>query len=74
MDINIFTKKLFYNSMIKANATNPVGFNNWSRHLNFVEKLDISQIYTFIFNFLQENKLQIFRWKLIQYIIPTKNY
>jgi hypothetical protein len=74
MDINIFTKILFYNSMIKAKATNPVGFNNWSRHLNFVEKPDISQIYTFIFNFLQENKLQIFRWKLTQYIIPTKNY
>ena len=71
-DINIFTNKLFYNSMIKANlATNPVGFNNWSRHLNLHEKPDMSQIYSFIFYFLQENKLKIFRWKLIQFIIPT---
>ena len=58
--------------MIKAKATNPVGFNNWSRHLNLDEKPDMSQIYSFIFYFLQENKLKIFRWKLIQFIIPTK--
>jgi hypothetical protein len=32
----------------------------------------MSQIYSFIFYFLQENKLKIFRWKLIQFIIPTK--
>jgi hypothetical protein len=35
MDINIFTNKLFYNSMIKAKATNRVGFNNWK---DFVSK------------------------------------
>ena len=73
MDINIFTNKLFYNSMIKVKATNPVGFNNWSRHFNLDKNPDLSQIYAFIFNFLQENKLKIFQWKLIQSIIPTKN-
>jgi len=59
MGINIFTSKLFYNSMIKTKETNPVGFNNWSRHLNLDEKPDMSQIYSFIFYFLQENKLKI---------------
>jgi hypothetical protein len=29
-------------------------------------------LYQFIFSYLEENKLKIFRWKLIQYIIPTK--
>ena len=72
MDINIFTNKLFYNSIIKVKATNPVDFNNWSRYLNLDEKPDMSQIYSFIFYFLQENKRKIFRWKLIQFIIPTK--
>ena len=72
MDINIFTNKLFYNSMIKAKATNPVGFNNWSGHFHSDEKPDLSQIYSFIFYFLQENKLNIFRLKLIQCIIETK--
>ena len=64
--------KLIYNSMIKAKATNPVGFNNWSRHLNLHEKPDMSQIYSFIFYFLQENNLKFFRWKLIQFIITTQ--
>ena len=29
-------------------------------------------LYKFICSYLEENKLNIFRWKLIQYIIPTK--
>ena len=45
----MFTNKLFYNSMIKAKATNPVGFNNWSRHLKLDEKPDMLQIYSFIY-------------------------
>ena len=61
MDINIFMNKLFYNSMIKAKATNPVGFTNWSRYLNLDEKPDMSQIYSLIF-----------QWKLIQFINPRK--
>ena len=44
--------------MIKAKATNPVGFNNWSRHFNLDVKPDLSQIYLFIFHFLQENKIK----------------
>jgi len=35
--------------MIKAKATNPVGFSNWSRHLNFDEKHNMLQIYSFVF-------------------------
>jgi hypothetical protein len=34
--------------MIKAKATNPVGFNDWSRQSNLDEKPDLSQIYFFI--------------------------
>jgi hypothetical protein len=30
--------------MIKVKATNPVGFNNWSRHLNLDEKPDYSAL------------------------------
>lgn len=37
--------------MIKANATNPAGFNNWSRHLNLDENPDMSQMYSFYFLF-----------------------
>jgi hypothetical protein len=36
------------------------------------EKSNMSQLYSFIFHYLEENKLKIFRWKLLQYIISTK--
>jgi hypothetical protein len=41
-------------------------------YLSINEKPNMSQLYSFIFHYLEENKLKIFRWKLLQYIIPTK--
>jgi hypothetical protein len=38
-------------------------------HLNLDEKPDM--YIRLFFYFLQENKLKIFLWKLIQFIIPT---
>jgi hypothetical protein len=46
--------------------------NTWLMYLSINEKPNMSQLYSFIFPFLEENKLKIFRWKLLQYIIPTK--
>ena len=40
--------------------------------LIYNEKPIIGQLYSFISHYLKENKLKIFRWKLLQYIIPTK--
>ena len=36
-----------------------------------MKKTNMSQLYSFIFHYLEENKLKIFRWKLLQYIIAT---
>jgi hypothetical protein len=41
-------------------------------YLSINGKPNMSQLYSFIFHYLEENKLKIFRWKLLQYIIPTK--
>ena len=41
-------------------------------YLSINEKPNMSQLYSFIFHYLEENKLKIFRWKLLHYIIPTK--
>jgi hypothetical protein len=41
-------------------------------YLSINEKPTMSQLYSFIFHYLEENELKIFRWKLLQYIIPTK--
>ena len=49
MDINMFTNKLLYNSMIKVKATNPVGLNNWSKHFNLDVKPDLYIRLFFIF-------------------------
>jgi hypothetical protein len=57
-DINIFTNKLFYNSMIKAKATNPIGFNNWSRHLNLDEKLICHKYIRLFFIFCKKINLK----------------
>jgi hypothetical protein len=51
-------------------------FDNWINsdliYINDIlnEKPNRSQLYSFIFHYLEENKLKIFRWKLLQYIIP----
>jgi hypothetical protein len=36
------------------------------------EKANTSSIYFFIFKFLEENKLKMFRWKLFNFNIPNK--
>ena len=36
------------------------------------EKPNASSLYVFIFKFLEENKLKMFRWKLFHFIIPNK--
>ena len=40
--------------------------------LDIQEKPFMKPLYKCIFSYLEENKLKIFRWKLIQNIIPTK--
>ena len=39
---------------------------------NIEDTLNISHLYSFIFYHLNENKLKVFRWKLLQFIVPTK--
>ena len=56
MDIDILTNKLLYNSMIKTKATNPVDFNNWSRHLILDVNPDLSKKYISLFFFFFTRK------------------
>ena len=48
-----------------------IGVDKWVKVLDIKEKPFMKPLYKFIFSYLEENKLKIFRWKLIQYIIPT---
>ena len=66
------SNKYFYNEYINVKFLKPIGINTWLMYLSINEKPNMSQLYSFIFHYLEENKLNIFRWKLLQYIIPTQ--
>ena len=72
IDPSQLSNKYFYNEYINIKFLKPIGINTWLRYLSINEKPNMSQLYSFIFHYLEENKLKIFRWKLLQYIIPTK--
>ena len=65
------SNKYFYNEYINVKFLKPIGINTWLMYLSIIEKPNVSQLYSFIFHYLKENKLNILRWKLVQYIIPT---
>ena len=52
--------------------SNPIGTHYWINYLVLSDKPNTSSLYFFIFKFLDENKLKMFRWKLFHFIIPNK--
>jgi hypothetical protein len=65
-------QQVFYNEYINVKMLKLIGINTWLMYLSINEKPSMSKLYSFIFHYLEENKLKIFRWKLLQYIIPAK--
>ena len=61
-----------FNEYINVTSLKPIGINAWLMYLSIDEKPNMSQLYSFIFHYLEENKLNIFIWKLLEYIVPTK--
>jgi hypothetical protein len=55
-------------------------YNIQTYRYTFLDNLDIqdfqniTDLHEFIFKILLENKLKIFRWKPLQFIIPTKSH
>ena len=68
----MLTNKNLYNVLCLRKRSESIGINTWMRHLSLKEKPCLSNLYSFIFRFLNENKLKEFRWKLLQFIVPTK--
>ena len=68
-----FTRSTTLSCKQKSNENeNTRHYNQIIKVLDIQEKPFLKPLYKFIFSYLEENKLKIFRWKLIQYIIPTK--
>lgn len=64
------SNKVFYNVLIAEKFDKPIGINTWIRVLGLTESPSIRNF--FFVEKIKENKLKVFRWKLINYIIPTK--
>jgi hypothetical protein len=58
-------KKFLYNKLVNVKFSNPIGTHYWINYLMLSEKPNTStcSLYFFIFKFLDENKLKMFRWK-----------
>ena len=60
-----------YNYILNAHHDTPLGFKKWERIMlpekNILTKIEHSLKFTF--NFLNSNKLKVFRWKLIHHIL-----
>jgi hypothetical protein len=48
----------------------PTGFMKWRQKLG--KTICITDMFLFTFHHLKENKLKIFRWKLLHFILPCK--
>ena len=62
---------MLYNSLPFNKIESSIGVDKWVKILDIQKKTFMKSLYQFIFSYLEENKLKIFRWKLIQCIFPT---
>ena len=70
--LSTLSNKLLYNKLVNVKFSNPIGTHYWINYLVLSEKPNTSSLYFFIFKFLDENKLKMFRWKPFYFIIPNK--
>ena len=71
IETSYLSNKMLYNSLLFNKIESSIGVDKWVKVLDIQEKPFMKPLYKFIFSYLEENKLKISRWKLIQYIIPT---
>jgi hypothetical protein len=62
----------FYELLLHQKFTKPIGFNTWYTYLQ-QELPKCETVCYFIFNLLSENKLKVFRWKIISLFL-LKSY
>ena len=72
INLSTLSNKLLYNKLVNVKFSNSIGTHYWINYLVLSEIPNTSSLYLFIFKFLEENKLQMFRWKLFHFIIPNK--
>jgi hypothetical protein len=72
INLSTLSNNLLYNKLVNVKFSKPIGTHYWINYLVLSENPNTSSLYAFIFKFLEENKLKMFRWKLFHFIIPNK--
>ena len=65
--------KDFYNIIKNKVFVKPIGIHFWTTYLDIQDFQNITDLYEFIFKILLENKLKIFRWKLLQLLFQPNH-
>ena len=74
INIDKLINKDLYNIIKNKVFVNPIGIHFWTTYLEIQDFQNKTDLYEFIFKKILENKLKIFRWKLLQFIIPNKSH
>jgi hypothetical protein len=64
INLSTLSNKLLYNKLVNVKLSKPISTHYWINYLVLSEKPITSSLFFFIFKFLEENKLEMFRWKL----------
>ena len=74
LDVNKehLSNRILYKSIAEKKYGSSTGLAKWLTVFNIESISHKFVLYEFIFRYLQENKLKVFRWKVLQYIIPTQ--
>jgi hypothetical protein len=72
INVSTLSNKLLSNKLVNVKFSKPIGKHYWINYLVLTEKRNTSSLCFFIFKFLEEKKLKMFRWKLFRFIIPNK--
>ena len=70
--INYKLLHVVYNRLVKTKVVKSIGINVRLNVLQLQTEFHLKPLYNFIFYYLEENKLKMYRWKLLQSILPTK--
>ena len=74
INIDKLAKNNFYNIIKNRVFGKPIEIQFWTTYLEFQDFQNKTDLYGFIFKILLGKKLKIYRWKLLQFIIPTKSH
>ena len=72
INMDKLVNKDFYNIIKNKVFVKPIGINFWTTYLDIHDFQNKTDLREFNLKILLENKLKIFRWKLLQLIIPNQ--